>query len=53
MNIDLSGKTAPATGGSKGIGKAIAQTLAVGGADEGLTHLDMASRNEEGSHGAQ
>lgn len=36
MNIDLTNKTAFVTGGSKGIGKAIAQTLAACGANVGI-----------------
>lgn len=43
MNIDLAGKTAFVTGGSKGIGKAIAETLASCGANLGV----MARGNDE------
>jgi len=37
LNLSLAGKTAVVTGGSRGIGKAIALTLAAQGADVGLT----------------
>ena len=44
--IDLSGKRALVTGGSRGIGAAIAQVLAERGADVAFTYRDAAERAE-------
>lgn len=42
MNVSLAGKTAFVTGGSRGIGRVIALTLAAQGADVAVTDLDPA-----------
>lgn len=45
--IDLSGKRASVTGGSRGTGAAIASALAENGADVALTYQSSAGRAEE------
>jgi len=47
--IDLSGKRALVSGGSRGIGAAIAQTLAEAGADVAFTYQASAERAEAGA----
>ena len=46
MDLELQGKTAIVTGGSRGIGKAIARELALEGVD-----VAIAARNQERSGG--
>ena len=40
MDLELAGKRAIVTGGSRGIGKAIARQLAIEGADVGIAARD-------------
>lgn len=55
MEVDLKGRTAVITGGSRGLGEAMAKTLAGAGAQIALVARDRASmervRDEIGSHG--
>ncbi len=46
MNIDLSGRTALVTGSTRGIGHAIASTLALSGANVAIVGRDRARANE-------